>query len=77
MYIGTEHYIRVCSITSNRTPANEVLDESEIKVQANTMEYCWCLKWHEFSYTFIPDFAYVPRIVTSPTEFNQVLREAR
>ncbi len=29
VYIGTEHYIRVCSITSNRTPANEVLDESE------------------------------------------------
>jgi hypothetical protein len=29
IYIGTEHYNRVSSITSNRTPANEVLDESE------------------------------------------------
>ncbi len=29
MYLGTEHYIMVCSITSNRTLSNEVMDESE------------------------------------------------
>jgi hypothetical protein len=29
MYLGTQHYIRVCSITSNRTLVTEVLYESE------------------------------------------------
>ncbi len=29
VYLGTEHYIKVCAIISNRTPANQVLDGSE------------------------------------------------